>query len=81
VKDQDDLAGGPVVSRKSGDLRIGRDFATRDRLDRFLRSGLELHRFLDLGNGYSFSATRLFLEKEYQGMSRESNERGISKIL
>jgi hypothetical protein len=27
---------------------------------------------LDLGNGYSFSAARLLLGKEYQGMSRES---------
>lgn len=42
VKDTDDLAGSSMVSRKSGDLSIGRDFAARDRLDRFLDSGLEL---------------------------------------
>jgi hypothetical protein len=46
VKDPDDLAGGPVVSRKSGDLSIGRHLAARDRLDRFLSSGLELHLYL-----------------------------------
>jgi hypothetical protein len=47
VKDPDDLASGPMVSRKCGDLSIGRDLAARDRLDRFLSSGLEIHRFLD----------------------------------
>ena len=43
MKNPDDLAGGPVVSRKSGDLSIGRDLAARNRLDRLLSPGLEFH--------------------------------------
>jgi hypothetical protein len=43
VKNPDDLAGSAVVSRKSGDLSIGRNLAARDRLDRVLSFVLKLH--------------------------------------
>jgi len=61
MKNADDLAGGPVVSRDCGNLSIGRDFAAGDRLDRFLNSSLELHRFLAKGNGYPVSLASFLL--------------------
>ena len=67
MKDPDDLAGSPVVFRKGGELSIGRHFAARDRLDRFLSSGLELHRFPFWGNGYPFRPVSLFLASSTSG--------------
>lgn len=43
VKDPDDLAGGPMVSGECGDLGIGCDFASGDRLDHALDSFFEFH--------------------------------------
>jgi len=49
-----------MVSRKSGDLSIGRDPAARDRLDHFPSSGLEIHRFLGGGNSNLFRRSSQF---------------------